>query len=177
MSQRQVYDSNQSVFQLQLSANNFNLHFSQDEEEEEEQDETKVTSTLSDSDIHNPRKNRVAVRKYPFSHPFAHLDPNFSWKTSQHTELRKSDGGGSNTGTGGSDTGTGGSDAGTGGSDADVGDSHKRPREVLIHPTLLLPKAGLFRQPLNPKDPDYQDTSSDDDASESPDTTFVVKAG
>jgi hypothetical protein len=152
----------QSVFHLQLSANSFNLHLSQDEEEEE-QDETEVTSTLSDPDIHNPRENRVTVRKCPFSHPFARLDPNYSWKMSQHAELRQADGGGYSTG--------------IGGSGADAGDSHKRPREVLLHPTLLFPKAGLFRQPLNPEDPDYQDTSSDDDASESPDTTFVVKAG
>jgi hypothetical protein len=116
---------------------NFDLHLSQDEEEEEEQDETEVTSTLSDSDIHNPRKNRVVVRKYPFSHPFARLDPNYSWKTSQHAELRQADGGGSSTV--------------IGGSDADPGDSHKRPREVLLHLTLLFPKAGLFRNLLIPK--------------------------
>lgn len=118
---------------------------------------------MSDSDIHIPRKSRVAVRRYPFSHPFARLDPNYLWKTSQHADLRRTDVGGSSTGIGGSGTG--------------AGDSHKRPREVLLHPTLLFPKAGLFRQPLNPEDPDYQDTSSDDDTSESPDTSFIVKAG
>ena len=49
------------------------------------------------------------MRKYPFSHPFARLDPNYSWKTSQHAEFRQSDGGGSNTGMGGSGTDAGGS--------------------------------------------------------------------
>ena len=102
------------------------------------------------------------MRKYPFSHPYARLDPNYSLKITQHAAFRQSDGGGSSTG--------------VSGSDANKGDSQKRPREVLLHPTPLLPKAGLFKHPLNPSDLDYQDSSSSDDASESPEG-FVIKPG
>lgn len=130
-------------------------------DEEEEQEETEVTFTSFNNRF--SRKPRITVRKYPFSHPFARLDPNYSLKITQHAAFRQSDCGGSSTG--------------IGGSDADAGGSHKRPHEVLLHPTPLFPKAGLFKRPLNPDDPDYQDTSSDDDTSESPDTTFVVKPG
>jgi hypothetical protein len=130
-------------------------------EEEEEQEEAEVTSTPFNN--HYSRKPRITVRKYPFSHPFARLDPNYSLKTTQHAALRQSD--------------CGGSSAGVSGSDVNKSDSHKRPREVLLHPTPLLPKAGLFRHPLNPSDSDYQVSSSSDDTSESPDMDFVIKPG
>jgi hypothetical protein len=102
------------------------------------------------------------VRKYPFSHPFARLDPNYLLKTIQHAAFLQSDCGGSNTG--------------ASGSVVNKSDSHKRPREALLHPTPLLPKAGLFKHPLNPSDSDYQVSSSSDDASESPED-FVIKPG
>lgn len=84
------------------------------------------------------------------------MDPNYLLKTTQHAAFRQSD---------------------CGGSDVNKSDSHKRPREVLLHPTPLFPKAGLFRHPLNPSDSDYQVSSSSDDASESPDMDFVIKPG
>ena len=102
------------------------------------------------------------MRKYSFSHPYARLDPNYSLKINQHAALRQSDCGGSSTG--------------VGDSDVNKSDSHKRPREVLLHPTPLFPKAGLFKHPLNPSDSDYQDSSSSDDVSESPEA-FVIKPG
>lgn len=71
-----------------------------------------------------------------------------------------------------------------GGSGAAMGDSdatpnpYKRPHEVLLSPTPCYPRAGLFKQPLNPSDSDYQEsTPSSDDSSGGLLAPMIIKEG
>ena len=104
------------------------------------------------------------MRKVPFSHPLAYLDPNFSMKKTQHASSPPQMEGGS------SGTTMGGSDA--------TSNPHKRAHEVLLSPTPSLPQAGLFKQPLNPSDSDYQEsTPSSDDSSGGLLAPMIIKEG
>jgi hypothetical protein len=104
------------------------------------------------------------MRKVPFSHPLAYLDPKFSMKKTQHTSSSHQVEGG-------------GSGAAMGDSDA-APNLHKRTHEVLLSPTPSHPRAGLFKQPLNPSDSDYQEsTQSSDDSSGGLLAPMVIKEG
>jgi hypothetical protein len=91
------------------------------------------------------------MRKVPFSHPFAHLDPKFSVKIQRGGSSHQAEGGGSGPAMDDSDT---------------APNPHKHPHEVLLSPTPSHPRAGIFKQPLNSSDLDYQEsTQSSDDSS------------
>jgi hypothetical protein len=47
--------------------------------------EVTLISSGSDSEIFGQMKTQVVVRKFPFSHPYAHLDRHLSLKKMQHT--------------------------------------------------------------------------------------------
>ena len=99
------------------------------------------------------------VGKVPFSHPRAHLDPAFSLKKTQHASHQEEGGG---------------SGAAMGDSDA-APNPHKRPHEVLLSPTPSYPRAGLFKQPLNPSDSDYQESPQASDVSSGDLAPIVIK--
>ena len=60
----------------------------QDDAEASRADHVEVISLSSDSDHVPVQKFRRAVRKVKYSHPLAHLDPQFSLKTQQHEGRR-----------------------------------------------------------------------------------------
>ena len=103
--------------------------------------ETEVITLSSDSEPSVP-KIRKASRKYPFSHPYAQLDPHFFLKKQQH-EARGT---------------TRHSGHVVESSRISLTPARRRRSEVLLSPTLLHPKAGLIRKPLKPSDPNYQET-------------------
>ena len=103
--------------------------------------ETEVILLSSDSEPSVP-KIRKASRKYPFSHPYAQLDPNFLLKKQQH-EARQT---------------TRHSGHVVESSGISLTPARRRRSEVLLSPTLLHPKAGLIRKPLKPFVPNYQET-------------------
>ena len=80
--------------------------------------------------------------KFKFSHPYNQLEPNFLLKKQQHEARRTT--------------------RQIGHVVESTGPTHtpvqRRRFEVLLTPTALHPKAGLIRQPLNPSDPNYQET-------------------
>ena len=83
-------------------------------------------------------------RKVRFSHPLAYLYPNFILKKQQHEArctTRNSDGGVLSSGL------------------PNTPVPRKRSAEVSQISDLAYPKAGLFRQPLNLSDSNYQGTS------------------
>ena len=90
------------------------------------------------------QKTREANRKVRFSHPLAYLDPNFILKKRQHEARRTT----RNSGSGILSSGLPNTPA-----------PRKRRPEVSPISDLAYPKAGLFRQPLNPSDSNYQGTS------------------
>ena len=104
------------------------------------------------------------MRKVPFSHPLAHLDSNFSMKKTQHAgSSRQGADGDSGASMGGSNT---------------APNLRKRANEVPHSPTPSHPRAGLFKQPLNPSDSDYQESPlSSDDSSGSQLAPMVIKPG
>jgi hypothetical protein len=104
------------------------------------------------------------VRKVPFSHPLAYLDPNFLMKKTQHIgSSRQGVGGDSGASMGGSNT---------------APNPRKRGNEVLLSPTPSHPQVGLFKQPLNPSDSDYQESPlSSNDSSGSQLAPMVIKLG
>ena len=69
---------------IQLIDNNY----SQDETETSHANAPEVID-ISDSEIFPQDRVRRVVRKVPFSHPLAHLDPNFLLKKQQHTSRRQ----------------------------------------------------------------------------------------
>ena len=69
---------------MQLIDNNY----SQDETEASHANAPEVID-ISDSEIFPQDRVRRVVRKVPFSHPLAHLDPNFLLKKQQHTSRRQ----------------------------------------------------------------------------------------
>ena len=127
-------------------------------------DDVEVIPLSSDSDTSVPKKTRRAVRKIPFSHPLAHLDPNLFVKKLQHAgSSRRQTRSGSGELMGGL---------------ADTPMTRKRPNEVPHSPTSSHPRAGLFKQPLNPSDSDYQDSPPSSGASSATQLPpMVIKPG
>ena len=117
-----------------------NNAFSQDLAEGSKADVVEVISLSSDSKP-LPPKIRRASRKYPFSHPYAQLDPNFLLKKQQHEARRTTRYSGHVVES----------------SRLPHTPARRRHSEVLLTPTLLHPKAGLIRKPLKPSDPNYQE--------------------
>ena len=102
-----------------------------------------VTILSSDSEILPLPKFRQANRKVKFSHPLAYLDPKFLMKTQQHEARRTT------------------RHSGQVVTSAGLPNSPVRKRRSEVSDLFidLNPKAGFFRQPLNPSDSDYQVTS------------------
>ena len=115
----------------------------QDDAEGSQADDVEVIILSSDSDPLATSKIRRANWKVKFSHPLAHLDPNFLLKTQQH-EARCTTwhSGQVVTSAGLSNTPV-----------------RKRRSEVSYTLDTSCPKAGCFRQPLNPSNSNYQGTS------------------
>ena len=102
-----------------------------------------VTILSSDLEILPLPKFRRANRKVKFSHPFAYLDSQFLMKTQQHEARRTT------------------RHSGQVVTSAGLPNSPVRKRRSEVSDLFidLNPKAGFFRQPLNPSDSDYQVTS------------------
>ena len=115
----------------------------QDDAEASNAEFVEVTILSSDSEIFPLPKFRQANRKVKFSHPLAYLDPKFLMKTQQHEARRTTRHSGQVV-------------TSTGLPNSPV---RKRRPEVSDLFVDLHPKAGFFRQPLNPSDSDYQVTS------------------
>ena len=115
----------------------------QDDAEASHADLAEVIILSSDSDPLPSLKIRQANRKVKFSHPLAYLDPKFLMKTQQHEARRTT------------------RHSGQVVTSAGLPNSPvwKRHSEVSNLPVSACPKAGYFRQPLNPSDSDYQVTS------------------
>ena len=105
-------------------------------------DDIEVITLSSGSDSMPTQKTRQAVRKVSFSHPLAHLDPTFILKTQQHEARRTTRHSGQQV------------------TSAGLPDTPVRKRWSEVSPTSdhSYPKAGYFRQPLNPSDSNYQVT-------------------
>ncbi|XBI51177.1 hypothetical protein VPH35_033727 [Triticum aestivum] len=120
-----------------------------------------VMSLSSDSEPLPQLKVRRVTRKVSFSHPLAHQDPQFILKrqvheSRRHTRTNK-------------DT-----DLSAGLPDA----TRKRRNEVISHLYPFHPLAGVFRQPLNSSDSNYQETSpSSGDSMQSSLPTFKTAPG
>ena len=114
----------------------------QEDVEGSQADDAEVIILSSGSDSLPTAKIRQAVRKVSFSHPLAHLDPTFILKTQQHEARRTTRHSGQQV------TSTG------------LPDTLVRKRRSEVSPTSdhSYPKAGYFRQPLNPSDSNYQVT-------------------
>ena len=102
-----------------------------------------VTILSSDSEILPLPKSRRTNRKVKFSHPLAYLDPKFLMKTQQHEARRTTRHSGQVV-----------TSAGLPNTPV-----RKRRPEVSYTSDTCHPKAGYFRQPLNPSDSNYQGTS------------------
>ena len=114
----------------------------QEDAEASQADDVEVITLSSSSDSKTIQKTRQAVRKLRFSHPLAHLDPTFILKTQQHEARRTTRHSGQQV------------------TSAGLPDTPVRKRRSDVSPTSdnSYPKAGYFRQPLNPSDSNYQVT-------------------
>ena len=112
----------------------------QDDAEASHADVAEVIILSSDSETLPSQKIRQANRKVKFSHPLAYLDPKFLMKTQQHEARRTTRHSGQVV-------------TSTGLPNSPV---RKRHSEVSNSLVSACPKAGCFRQPLNPSDSDYQ---------------------
>ena len=115
----------------------------QDDAEASHADVAEVITLSSDSNPLPSLKIRQANRKVKFSHPLAYLDPNFLLKTQQHEARRTTWHNGQVV-----------TSAGLPNSPV-----RKCRSEVSYPIDTSCPKAGCFRQPLNPSDSNYQGTS------------------
>lgn len=119
-----------------------NDHY-QDDAEGSHAGDAEVIILSSGSDPLPTQKTRQANRKVRFSHPLAYLDPNFLLKKQQHEARRTT--------------------RHSGNMITSAGWPNPPPRkhrpEVLHISDIFYPKAGYFRQPLNPSDSNYQGTS------------------
>ena len=116
----------------------------QDDTEANRADHVEVISLSSDSDHVPVQKLRRAVRKVKHSHPFAHLDPQFSLKTQQHEGRRTTRHSGQQvTSSGLPET-----------------PIRKHRPEVSCSSNKSYPLAGCFQYPLNLSDSNYQVTSN-----------------
>jgi hypothetical protein len=111
----------------------------QDDAEASNAEFVEVTILSSDSEILPLPKFRQANRKVKFSHPLAYLDQNFLLKTQQHEARRTT------------------RHSGQVVTSASLPNSPVRKRRTEVSDLFidLNPKAGFFRQPLNPSDSDY----------------------
>ena len=114
----------------------------QEDAEGSQADDVEVITLSSGSDSMPTQKTRQAVRKVSFSHPLAYLDPTFILKTQQHEARRTTRHNGQQV-------------TSAGLPDTPV---RKRRSEVSSTSDHSYPKAGYFRQPLNPSDSNYQVT-------------------
>src|SRR4051812_4277310 len=114
----------------------------QDDAEASQTDDAEVITLSSDSSLPPSHKIRQANRKVKFSHPLAYLDPNFLMKTQQHEVRRTTRHNGQVV------------------TSAGLPNSPVRRRRSEVSNLLVnvCPKAGCFRQPLNPSDSNYQVT-------------------
>ena len=114
----------------------------QEDAEASQADDVEVITLSSGSDSMPTQKTRQVVRKVSFSHPLAHLDPTFILKTQQHEARRTTRHSGQQV------------------TSAGLPDTPVRKRRCEVSPTSdhSYPKAGYFRQPLNPSDSNYQVT-------------------
>ena len=114
----------------------------QEDVEGSQADDVEVITLSSGSDSMPTQKTRQAVRKVSFSHPLAHLDPTFILKTQQHEARQTTRHSGQHV------------------TSASLSDTPVRKRRSEVSPTSdhSYPKAGYFRQPLNPSDSNYQVT-------------------
>ena len=114
----------------------------QDDAEGSHAEDVEVTILSSDSDPLPTSKIRQANWKVNFSHPLAYLDPNFLLKTQQH-EARHTT-----------------RHSGQVVTSAGLPNTlvRKRRSEACYTLDTSCPKAGCFRQHLNPSDPSYQGT-------------------
>ena len=114
----------------------------QEDVEGSQADDVEVITLSSGSDYMPTQKTRQAVRKVSFSHPLAYLDPTFILKTHQHEARRTTRHSGQQV------------------TSAGLPDTlvRKRWSEVSSTSDHSYPKAGYFRQPLNPSDSNYQVT-------------------
>ena len=119
-----------------------NDHY-QDDAEASRADDVEVITLSSGSDPLPTQKTRQANRKVKFSHPLAYLDPNFLLKKQKHEARRTTRHSGEVV-------------TSSGLPNTPV---RKRRPEVSSIPDTSYPKAGYFRQPLNPSDSNYQGTS------------------
>jgi hypothetical protein len=117
--------------------------FYQDDAEASRANDVEVIILSSGSEPLPTQKTRQASRKVRFSHPLAHLDPNFLLKKQQH-EVRRT---------------TRHSGHVVTSSGLPNSPVRKRRPEVSSISDTSYPKAGYFRQPLNPSDSNYQGTS------------------
>ena len=115
----------------------------QDDTEASRAGDAEVIILSSSSEPLPTQKTRQASENVRFSHPLAHLDPNFLLKKQQHEARRMTRHSGNViTSSGLPNT-----------------PLRKRRPEVSHISDILYPKAGYFRQPLNPSDSNYQGTS------------------
>ena len=116
----------------------------QEEAEASRAGEEEVIVLSSGTESVPKQKTRQANRKVRFSHPLAYLDPNFILKKQQHEARRTT----RNSSSGILSSGLPNTPA-----------PRKRHLEVSTTSGLIYPRAGLYRQPLNRSDSDYQGTS------------------
>ena len=111
----------------------------QEDAEASQADDVEVITLSSGSDSMPTQKTRQAIWKVSFSHPLAHLDPTFILKTQQHEARRTTRHSGQQV------------------TSAGLPDTPVRKRRSEVFPTSnhSYPKAGYFRQPLNPSDSNY----------------------
>ena len=117
--------------------------YCQDDAEFSHADVAEVIILSSDSDPLPSLKTRRANQKVKFSHPLAYLDPNFPVKTQQHEARRTT------------------WHSGHVATSVGLPNSPVRKHRLEVSNCLVTsrPKAGCFRQPLNPSDSNYQGTS------------------
>ena len=115
----------------------------QDDAEASHADVAEVIILSSDSETLPSQKIRKANRKVKFSHPLAYLDPKLLMKTQQHKARRTT------------------RHSGQVVTSAGLPNSPIRKHRSEVSNLLVsdCPKAGCFRQPLNPSESDYQVTS------------------
>ena len=114
----------------------------QEDVEGSQANDVEVITLSSGSDSMPTQKTRQAVWKVSFSHHLAYLDPTFILKTQQHEAHRTTRHSGQQV------------------TSASLPDTLVRKRRSEVSPTSnnSYPKAGYFRQPLNPSDSNYQVT-------------------
>ena len=109
----------------------------QDDAETSQAGDDEITIISSNSEALPRHKTRRVTQKVRFSHPLAHLYPNFILKQQQHENRRRTQtGGGGELSSGLPNTPA----------------PRKRRNEVLQNSNYIYPKAGFIRQPLNPSD-------------------------